>query len=132
MASDPDLRQLRAFVAIHDTGSVSGAARKVHLTQPALSRRISELESSLGVRLFDRTGGRLRLTSEGESLLVHSRNVLAEAESFVTRAETLRKGRGRTLAIGTAPMTLESVIAPVLHRYRREHEEVEVRLVEGG
>ena len=132
MASDPDLRQLRAFVAVHDTGSVSGAARKVHLTQPALSRRISELESALGVRLFDRTGGRLRLTSEGESLLMHSRNVLAEAESFVTHAETLSEGRGRTLAVGTAPMTMESVIAPVLDRYLRGHEGIDVRLVEGG
>src|SRR5215213_4716186 len=132
MASDPDLRQLRAFVAVHDTGSVSAAARKVHLTQPALSRRISELESSLGVRLFDRTGGRLRLTSEGESLLMHSRTVLAEAESFLTRAEALSEGRGRTLAVGTAPMTMETVIAPVLRRYLREHEEIELRLVEGG
>lgn len=132
MASDPDLRQLRAFAAVHDTGSVSAAARKVHLTQPALSRRISELESALGVRLFDRTGGRLRLTSEGKSLLMHSRNVLAEVESFVTRAETLSEGRGRTLAVGTAPMTMESIIAPVLHRYLREHEEIDVHLVEGG
>lgn len=132
MASDPDLRQLRAFAAVHDTGSVSAAARKVHLTQPALSRRISELESALGVRLFDRTGRRLRLTSEGESLLMHSRNVLAEAESLVTRAESLRKGRGRTLAVGTAPMTMESVIAPVLRSYLREHDGIDVRLVEGG
>jgi DNA-binding transcriptional LysR family regulator len=132
MASDPDLRQLRAFAAVHDAGSVSAAARTVHLTQPALSRRISELESALGVRLFDRTGGRLRLTSEGESLLVHSRNVLAEGESLVTRAEAFRKGRGRTLAVGTAPMTMESVIAPALHRYLREHQEIDVRLVEGG
>ena len=82
MAVDPDLRQLRAFAAVHDTGSVSAAARKVSLTQPALSRRISELESALGVRLFDRAGGRLRLTSEGESLLRHSRNVFAEVESL--------------------------------------------------
>jgi len=132
MASDLDLSQLRAFIAVHDTGSVSGAARKVHITQPALSRRINELESALGVRLFDRTGGRLRLTREGESLLRHSRNVLAEAESFVTHAETLSEGRGRTLAVGTAPMTMESVIAPVLDRYLRKHEEIEVRLIEGG
>jgi LysR family transcriptional regulator, transcription activator of glutamate synthase operon len=132
MTFDPDLRQLRAFAAVHDTGSVSAAARKVHLTQPALSRRISELESSLGIRLFDRTAGRLRLTSEGESLLMHSRKVLAEAESFVTRAETLREGRGRTLAVGTAPMTMQSVIAPVMRRYLREHDGVDIRLVEGG
>ena len=132
MASDPDLRQLRAFVAVHVTGSVSAAARKVHLTQPALSRRISELESALGVRLFDRTAGRLRLTNEGESLLMASRNVLAEVESLATRAEALRKGRGRTLAVGTAPMTMESVIAPVLRRYLREHEELAVRVVDGG
>ena len=132
MASDPDLRQLRAFAAVHDTGSISAAARKLHLTQPALSRRISELESVLGVRLFDRTGGRLRLTSKGESLLVQSRNVLAEVGSFVTRAETLRKGRGGMLAVGTAPMTMESIVAPALHRFRREHEDIDVRLVEGG
>jgi LysR family transcriptional activator of glutamate synthase operon len=63
---------------------------------------------------------------------MHSRNVLAEAESFVTHAETLSEGRGRTLAVGAAPMTMESVIAPVLHRYLREHEGIDVRLVEGG
>src|SRR5512137_2081798 len=114
MSVDPDLRQLRAFAAVHDAGSVSSAARKVHLTQPALSRRVSELESALGVRLFDRTGGRLRLTSEGESLLAHSRNVLAEVESLVTRADALRKGRGRKLAVGTAPMTMETFVAPAL------------------
>lgn len=132
MPSDPDLRQLRAFAAVHDTGSVSAAARKMHLTQPALSRRITELESALGVRLFDRTRGRLRLTSEGESLLRHSRNVLVEAESLVTRAESLRKGRGWMLAVGTAPMTMQSVIAPVVHRFLREHDGIDVRLVEGG
>src|SRR6185436_7092005 len=48
------------------------------------------------------------------------------------RAEAFRKGGGRKLAIGTAPMTMESVIAPVLERYRREHEDIDVQLVEGG
>jgi len=132
MAADLDLRQLRAFAAVCDTGSVSSAARKAHLTQPALSRRISELESALGVMLFDRAGGRLRLTNEGESLLKHSREVLAGADSLVTHAEALGKGHGRVLWVGTSSMTLESVIAPVLDHYLPAHKNIEVRLVEGG
>jgi len=129
---DLDLGQLRAFAAVCDSGSVSAAAHKVHVTQPALSRRISELESSLGVQLFERERGRLRLTSAGENLLEHARGVLIEAESMVTRARTFGRDPAHVLRVGSSSIALERVIAPVLHRYRRAHPDVEVRLVEGG
>ena len=57
-----DVRHLRAFVSVVEAAGVSAAARKLRITQPALSRQIRDLETRLGIRLFDRVGRRLRLT----------------------------------------------------------------------
>src|SRR6266480_4331624 len=82
---------LRTFVAIVDAGGVHRAAARLHLSQPAVSRQIQQLESDLGVALFDRIGRRLQLTSEGDDLLRRSRRLLAEADSFTERADALKK-----------------------------------------
>ena len=60
-----ELRHLRYFVAVADAGSVSLAARRLHGTQPALSRQIRDLEEELSVRLFDRIGRKIVLTRDG-------------------------------------------------------------------
>ena len=67
---------LRTFAAIVDAGGVHRAAARLHLSQPAVSRQIQALESDLGVRLFDRIGRRLQLTSEGEDLVRRGRRLL--------------------------------------------------------
>ena len=64
-----DLRHARTFVTIADLGTVSKAAVRLRIAQPALSRQISNLEQELGLKLFDRVGRRLVLTGEGEQLL---------------------------------------------------------------
>ena len=127
-----DLRQLRAFVAIVDTGGFARAAGRVNLSQPALSRQIHALEADLGVRLFDRIGRRVQLTSEGEDLLRRSRRLLADAESLGERARALKGGRTGVLRVGAAPQAIETVLAGFLPRYRRRHPGVEVHLVEDG
>ena len=71
-----DIQSLRAFVAVADLASFSLAASRLHLTQPAVSKRIAVLESTLGNPLFDRSGRRPRLTQAGERLLPHARNIL--------------------------------------------------------
>ena len=92
-----DLRRLRAFVAIVDAGGFARAAARVNLSQPALSRQIHALETELGVRLFDRIGRRVQLTSEGEDLLERSRRLLADAESLGGPhvLQESQRGRGR-------------------------------------
>jgi LysR family cyn operon transcriptional activator len=71
-----DLRHVRAFVAIADAGGFARATARLHLSQPAISRQISALEAELGVRLFDRVGRRVHLTSEGEDMLRRGRRLL--------------------------------------------------------
>jgi DNA-binding transcriptional LysR family regulator len=72
------VKQLEAFMAVVDGGSFQAAARRLHASQPAISRRIAELEQSLGVRLFERTTRTCHLTPHGRLLVPHGRNVLRD------------------------------------------------------
>lgn len=125
-----ELRHLRYFSAVADAGGVSRAAARLNISQPALSRQIRDLETELGVSLFDRRGGRLRLTGEGEDLLNRGRQLLTGAESFRERAGALRAGDAGIIRVGVAPLTLESLLPPFLVRHQRRHPRVEVRLAE--
>ena len=71
-----DLRHMRTFVTVAELGTVSKAALRLRIAQPALSRHISDLEQELGFKLFDRVGRRLLLTGEGEQLLSDCRGLL--------------------------------------------------------
>jgi len=73
-----DTQSLAAFVAIVDSGSFSGAAEQLFVTQPAISKRLANLEHQLGSPLIERDGRRARLTEAGERLLPHARQVLDE------------------------------------------------------
>ena len=131
-ADGMDLRHLRAFVAIVDTGGFVRAATRVSLSQPALSRQVRALEAELGVRLFDRAGRRVRLTPEGEDLLERGRRLLVDAESLRERARALRSGRTGLLRVGATPQAMATMLAGFLPRYRRRHPGVDVHLVEDG
>ena len=76
-----DWAGLHAFVAVAEHGGFSAAAEQLHLTQPAVSKRIALLEDSLQSRLFDRLGRQVVLTEAGRLLLPRARQMLAEAEA---------------------------------------------------
>ena len=73
-----DIPSLRGFLAVAEHGSFSAAAEELHLTQPAVSKRVAQLELGLGQRLFDRVGHRVLLTRAGEVLLPRARCILQE------------------------------------------------------
>ena len=127
-----DLRHLSHFVAVAEAGSMTLAARRLHVSQPALSRQIRELERFLGVQLFDRIGRRITLAADGREMLARSRRLLAEAQSLRERGAALGGAKSGVLRVGATPQFLEAAMPQVLTLYRRQHPEVEIRLFEGG
>src|SRR5204862_5549853 len=95
------------LVAVVEQRTVSKAALRLRVAQPALSRQIRDLEAELGLRLFDRVRKRLVLTSEGEQLLPECRNILGAVDSLSERADLLRRGETGILRIAATPQSLE-------------------------
>ena len=104
-----DLRRLRTFVAVAELGTVSKAALRLRITQPALSRQIMDLQQELRLKLFDRVGRGLVLTAEGEQFLGDCRGVLAHIDALGERVEVLRRGDRGVLKVAAPPHTIESV-----------------------
>lgn len=123
---------LRTFVMVVDSGGIHRAVERINLSQPAASRQINALEATLGIRLFDRIGRRLKLTSEGEGLLRLSRHLLGEVEAFDERASALKKGETGILRVAATPQVIENTLSHFLGRYRRRYPGIEVQLIEDG
>jgi DNA-binding transcriptional LysR family regulator len=127
-----NLRYLHTFIGIADAGSIARAGPRLNVSQPAASRQILALEAELGVRLFDRIGRRLRLTSEGEDLLRQSRQLLMEVDLLNARARALKGGHTGILRVGATPMVIENTLSAFLSEYQLRHRGVEVHFVEDG
>jgi DNA-binding transcriptional LysR family regulator len=125
-----DLRRARTFVTVAELGTVSKAAVRLHTAQPALSRQIRHLEQELGLKLFDRVGRRLVLTSEGEQLLGECRGLLSYASALGEHAQLLRRGDTGTLKVAASPQFIEGVMSDFLPRYAQRYPNVQVKLTE--
>lgn len=127
-----DLRHARTFVTVAELGTVSKAALRLRIAQPALSRQIGALEQELGLKLFDRVGRRLLLTSDGEELLGDCRGLLNYAVAVGERAQVLRRGDAGVLKVAASPQHIESVFSRFLPRYARRFPNVQVKVSEGS
>ncbi len=127
-----ELRHLRYFAAVAAHGSFSRAAHNLHLTQPALSRQVKDLEEELGVPLLVRGTNAITLTEAGEIFYEEARDLLARADQAVQRVrgearhEILRVGYGPSLTSGIMPRALERFQAAV-PRVRLELEDLSPR-----
>lgn len=125
------LRQLRSFVEVARAQGVGRAAQALHLTQPAISMQLRDLERVVGLPLFERDGRALRLTTTGEYFLVYARRILAtlkEAEDTIARLRGLKGGRVVIGMVSTADHFLPRLLA----RFRSEHSGIEIRLQLGN
>src|SRR6185437_5031798 len=127
-----DLRHARTFVTVAELGTVSKAALQLRIAQPALSRQINALERELGIKLFDRIGRRLLLTSAGEQLLGDCRDLLNYAGAIGEHAQALQRGDVGVLKVGASPQHIESVQSMFLHRYAKHYPNVQVKLIEAA
>src|ERR1051326_1315606 len=114
-----ELRQLRYFVAVAETGNISRAAQKIFLTQPALSRQIKALEDELGQPLLERQAHSFKLTPAGEHLLGEARELLQRADEVVERVR--RTGRGMRFRVGYAPSLASGLLTAAVENYTQKH-----------
>ena len=124
-------RQLVVFTEVAQQGSMSRAAARLHLTPPAVSMQIKEIEAQVGLSLFDRHGRQATLSTAGEYFLVHAKRLLAnlkEADNAMARFKRLEHG---LLTIGIVS-TAKYFVPQLLARFHKEHPGVEVRLRVAG
>lgn len=107
-----ELRVLRYFTAVADAGSVTAAAERVRVAQPALSRQLRALEAELGVELFIRDGRSLRLGPAGRRFLPIARDLVARADTAAATMTALAQGVHPALVVAAHATTIADVIAP--------------------
>lgn len=125
------LRHVHYFVATADAGSVSAAAARVHVTQPALSRQLRQLEHDLGVALFERSAGRLVLSRTGRALLPAARELLAGADALQRRAAYHAGGGLERVTIAAPTVTLTDIVSPFVATMSADDPVVDVRQGDG-
>jgi DNA-binding transcriptional LysR family regulator len=132
MINGPPLEALTSFAALADELHFTRAAARLHVAQPALTKRIQQLERLLGVRLFVRTRRSVTLTSDGELLLEKARHVIRAAEDLAATARRLSDGELGTLRIGFTPSAPHHVLPALMRTFRRRHPAISCMLAEAG
>jgi DNA-binding transcriptional LysR family regulator len=126
-----NLDQLRALSEVAALGSFAAAARSLHLSQPAISLQIRELENRFGLALLHRVGRRATATAAGRELIDHAR-YLFEAESRARAAMRRHKeGRLGRVHIGTGATTLIYLLPPILRRLRMTYPDIDIAVTTG-
>ncbi len=123
-----DTANLHAFIKVAETQSFSVAAEQLFLTQPAISKRIKQLEEQLGSRLIDRIGKRLTLTRTGEMLLPKARQILLEIQSIQQQIADMEGNPMGSVSMATSHHIGLHRLPPVLRAYSAEYPEVELDL----
>lgn len=121
------LRNLRVFLAVADCGSMSEAAKKMHIAQPSVSGTIGEIEEQYGVRLFERLGRRLYITPTGTQLCEYARHILSMYDAMEGRLKNANESDalrvGATVTVGTC------VLGDLLRRYIKETQNQQPKVV---
>ena len=125
-----ELRHLRYFVAVADELNFRRAARRLHVSQPPLSRQVRDLEDELGTKLFDRRGRRIALTSAGETFLKEARTILSQAQRAVQLAKAASRGEAGNLSVAILPPIGGLFVPPAIRIFRKRYPLADVNVVE--
>ncbi|HEX6956801.1 MAG TPA: LysR substrate-binding domain-containing protein [Ferrovibrio sp.] len=124
-----EIAQLRTLMHVAELGSLSKAADRLNIAQPALSRQVRLLEQELGVRLFDRHGRGMVITEAGREVLKRASRIMAELEEIRAAASDREAPLRGSISIGMPPTVSDIVSVPLVAAFRKAHPDVTVRLV---
>jgi DNA-binding transcriptional LysR family regulator len=125
------LDQLKALETVIGLGSFTAAARRLDLSQPAISRQVGELEQRLGVRLVERLGKKAFATAAGQEVIGHARRIAAEAEAAAATMRRHRDGHLGRVRLGTLPSILNYLLLPNARAFRDKHPDIDLILRTG-
>jgi DNA-binding transcriptional LysR family regulator len=123
-----ELRHLRYFVAVAEEQNVTRAAARLHVSQPALSRQIRDLEDELGVALFERTAKAVRLSEAGRVFVSEAKAVLLRADEAVGTVKSVAKGQHGEIHVGYAPSLTVEILPRALRSFQEANPGVRVHL----
>jgi DNA-binding transcriptional LysR family regulator len=124
--------RLKVFRTVADEASFRRAAERLHLSQPAVSQQVQALEAELGLALFDRGKGRVRLTAAGAALLPYARRGARLAEEALTALDIARGETAGTLRIGASLTVAQYILPRMLGGFRELHPRVELAVTSGN
>lgn len=127
-----DLDDVAAFAAVAELGSFSAAAEQMHLSQPALSRRVLKLEQTLGVPLLERTTRRVDLTTVGRDFLPKARRLLDDLEASLLSVRAIAERRTGQVSIACVPTAAYYFLPEVIRAYNEEFPNIRIRIVDEG
>lgn len=123
-----DIEALTTFLAIHREGGISSAARRLHRSQPAISRRIALLEAELGVPLFERIGGRLALSQAGSALLPFAERAVAAVHDAAHAMAALAAGNAGPVALAVVGTIAGAQFSECLRRFAADRPGADLQL----
>ena len=126
-----DLRQLKSFIAVAESGSLSRAADRLQLSQPGLSRQIQLLEAAVGQPLFDRHARGMSLTAEGEKLLERVRGPVRQLEGAIDEARDAGANPAGRVVLGMVPSISDLLAARLALQLQQVYPDISLRLVDG-
>jgi DNA-binding transcriptional LysR family regulator len=123
-----DIDEIQTFLAIAELGGFTRAGRRLHRSQPAISRRLSLLERELGAPLFERLRGRARLTEAGRAFLPHAEAALASVKDGQEAVRSLQAGIGGAVSLALVGTLADTQIVGTLRQFARRAEGVRLEL----
>jgi DNA-binding transcriptional LysR family regulator len=125
-----NLRQMSAFVAVYEAGSINRAAQRLEVAQPSVSNLIRKLESELGTQLLERLASGTKPTAAGETFYRHCQRVMAEVDTARKAISGDTDRVGGVVNIGLAPTAAKGLMPKFLADYLDEYPEVELQIAE--
>jgi DNA-binding transcriptional LysR family regulator len=125
-----DLSDLRAFVSVADLASFRVASEALHISQPAISRRVDKLEQALGFRLFERTTRKVELNAMGRAFLPRARHVLGELEAALLGMVDLSEKIHGLVSVACIPSAVDNFVAGVVRDFHGRFPKIRVRLLD--
>jgi LysR family transcriptional regulator, regulator of abg operon len=129
VSGDMNIEKLERMVAVYEAGSFRKAAKRLGMTQPALTWSIKQLEDSLNIRLFDRGPRGIQPTHICDRLVTRARLIISEEQKLIVDAQ--KSVRTRTISIGAHPNLLHDGFAETVCRFRELHPDLTLKIIEG-